>query len=123
MLLQSPLMATAERILAKSRPVAERGFGSTTLLDKPLRQFATSQVVRAKVKAPVTFLGRVDDETLPRWLGAGDLMVMDCRGRWFGLEQEGFGIVFVEAAACGVAQVAGRSGGSHRSEEHTSELQ
>src|ERR1035441_7843571 len=47
MLLQSPLMATAERILAKSRPVAERGFGSTTLLDKPLRQFATSQVVRA----------------------------------------------------------------------------
>jgi phosphatidylinositol alpha-1,6-mannosyltransferase len=38
---------------------------------------------------------------------------MDCRSRWFGLEQEGFGIVFVEAAACGVAQIAGRSGGSH----------
>ena len=65
-----------------------------------------------KLKAPVTFLGRVDDETLPRWLGTGDLMVMDCRARWFGLEQEGFGIVFVEAAACGLAQVAGRSGGS-----------
>ena len=29
-----------------------------------------------------------------------------------GLEQEGFGIVFLEAAACGVAQVAGRSGGA-----------
>jgi phosphatidylinositol alpha-1,6-mannosyltransferase len=40
-------------------------------------------------------------------------MVMDCRSRWLGLEQEGFGIVFVEAAATGVAQVAGRSGGSH----------
>ena len=40
-------------------------------------------------------------------------MVMDCRSRWFGLEQEGFGIVFVEAAAAGVAQIAGRSGGSH----------
>ena len=40
-------------------------------------------------------------------------MVMDCRSRWFGLEQEGFGIVFVEAAACGIAQIAGRSGGSH----------
>ena len=39
-------------------------------------------------------------------------MVMDCRSRWFGLEQEGFGIVFVEAAACGLAQIAGRSGGS-----------
>ncbi|MGA7835302.1 MAG: glycosyltransferase family 4 protein [Acidimicrobiales bacterium] len=66
-----------------------------------------------KLQAPVTFLGRVDDEVLPEWLAASDLMVMDCRSRWFGLEQEGFGIVFLEAAACGVPQIAGRSGGSH----------
>jgi len=33
------------------------------------------------------------------------------RNRWGGLEQEGFGIVFLEAAACGVPQVAGESGG------------
>jgi phosphatidylinositol alpha-1,6-mannosyltransferase len=64
-------------------------------------------------KAPVTFLGRVPDDQLSDWLGASDLMVMDCRSRWFGLEQEGFGIVFVEAAATGTAQIAGRSGGSH----------
>ena len=32
-----------------------------------------------------------------------------------GLEQEGFGIVFLEAAACGVPQIAGRSGGAGRS--------
>ena len=37
---------------------------------------------------------------------------MLCRDRWAGLEAEGFGIVFVEAAACGVPSVAGRSGGS-----------
>ncbi|HEV3188661.1 MAG TPA: glycosyltransferase family 4 protein, partial [Acidimicrobiales bacterium] len=49
----------------------------------------------------------------PRWIGASDLTVMACRSRWLGLEQEGFGIVFVEAAACGLAQIAGRSGGSH----------
>lgn len=66
-----------------------------------------------KLAAPVVFLGRVPDDQLPRWLSASDLMVMDCRSRWFGLEQEGFGIVFLEAAACGVAQIAGRSGGSH----------
>jgi phosphatidylinositol alpha-1,6-mannosyltransferase len=66
-----------------------------------------------KLKAPVTFLGRVSDDLLSPWLGASDLMVMDCRSRWFGLEQEGFGIVFMEAAASGVAQIAGRSGGSH----------
>ncbi|CAN5707750.1 hypothetical protein BH24ACT4_BH24ACT4_12100 [soil metagenome] len=37
---------------------------------------------------------------------------MLCRDRWAGLEQEGFGIVFLEAAACGVPQVAGSSGGA-----------
>jgi phosphatidylinositol alpha-1,6-mannosyltransferase len=67
----------------------------------------------AKLNAPVTFLGHVDDDAQPRWIGASDLMVMACRSRWFGLEQEGFGIVFVEAAASGLAQIAGRSGGSH----------
>jgi phosphatidylinositol alpha-1,6-mannosyltransferase len=64
-------------------------------------------------KAPVTFLGRVPDQQLSDWLGASDLLVMDCRSRWMGLEQEGFGMVFVEAAATGLAQIAGRSGGSH----------
>jgi len=66
-----------------------------------------------RLGAPVTFLGRVPDDVLPDWLGSSDLMVMDCRSRWLGLEQEGFGIVFVEAASTGVAQIAGRSGGSH----------
>lgn len=68
--------------------------------------------------APVRFLGRVSDDDLPGWIAASDLMVMDCRSRWLGLEQEGFGIVFAEAAACGVAQIAGRSGGSHDAVEH-----
>jgi phosphatidylinositol alpha-1,6-mannosyltransferase len=38
---------------------------------------------------------------------------MLCRDRWGGLEAEGFGIVFLEAGACGIPVVAGRSGGSH----------
>jgi len=65
-----------------------------------------------RLGAPVTFLGRIPDDQLSDWLATSDLMVMDCRSRWLGLEQEGFGIVFVEAAASGVAQIAGRSGGS-----------
>jgi phosphatidylinositol alpha-1,6-mannosyltransferase len=72
----------------------------------------------ARTHAPVTFLGRVEDEQQPRWIAAGDLMVMDCRSRWLGLEQEGFGIVFLEAAACGLAQIAGRSGGSDDAVRH-----
>jgi phosphatidylinositol alpha-1,6-mannosyltransferase len=62
--------------------------------------------------APVRLLGRVDDDDLPRLYGVADVFAMACRNRWFDLEQEGFGIVFLEAAAAGVAQVAGRSGGA-----------
>jgi phosphatidyl-myo-inositol dimannoside synthase len=59
------------------------------------------------------FLGRVDDSELPSLYGCADAFSMLCRDRWGGLEAEGFGIVFLEAAACGVPAVAGRSGGSH----------
>jgi phosphatidylinositol alpha-1,6-mannosyltransferase len=65
-----------------------------------------------ELAAPVRLLGRVDDADLPALYGAADIFAMDCRNRWLGLEQEGFGIVFLEAAACGVAQVAGESGGA-----------
>jgi phosphatidylinositol alpha-1,6-mannosyltransferase len=60
-----------------------------------------------------TFLGRVPGADLPALYGCADVFAMLCRERWAGLEAEGFGIVFVEAAACGVPSVAGRSGGSH----------
>ena len=63
--------------------------------------------------APVRFLGRVPDDQLAELHGCVDVFAMVCRNRWFGLEQEGFGIVFLEAAAAGVPQVAGDSGGSH----------
>ncbi len=66
----------------------------------------------AELDAPVLFLGRVSNDDLPRIYGSADVFTMLCRNRWGGLEQEGFGIVFVEAAACGVPQVAGDSGGA-----------
>jgi len=66
----------------------------------------------AELRAPVTFLGRIGHDDLPALYACGDLFAMACRSRWAGLEQEGFGIVFVEAAACGVPQVAGDSGGA-----------
>jgi phosphatidylinositol alpha-1,6-mannosyltransferase len=62
--------------------------------------------------ADVRFLGRVPDADLPALYGCADIFAMCCRDRWGGLEQEGFGIVFLEAAAAGVAQVAGASGGA-----------
>ncbi|MDG1989527.1 MAG: glycosyltransferase family 4 protein [Acidimicrobiales bacterium] len=72
----------------------------------------------ASTGAPVRLLGRVPDEVLPGLYGAGDVFSMSCRNRWGGLEQEGFGIVFVEAAAAGVPAVAGESGGSAEAVVH-----
>ncbi len=63
-------------------------------------------------RAPVTFLGRVPEHDLASVYGAADVYAMLCRNRWRGLEQEGFGIVFLEAAAAGVPQIAGNSGGA-----------
>lgn len=62
--------------------------------------------------APVRLLGRVSEDDKAALLGSADLFAMLCRNRWGGLEQEGFGIVFVEAAATGTPQIAGRSGGA-----------
>jgi phosphatidylinositol alpha-1,6-mannosyltransferase len=71
----------------------------------------------AESNAPVRLLGALSDEDIPRLVGAADVFVMLCRNRWLGLEQEGFGIVFVEAAAAGVPQVAGASGGAEEAVE------
>jgi phosphatidylinositol alpha-1,6-mannosyltransferase len=68
----------------------------------------------AGLGARVHFLGRVpDDESFVRLYACADVFAAPCRDRWRGLEAEGFGIVFLEAAAAGVPAVAGRSGGSH----------
>jgi phosphatidylinositol alpha-1,6-mannosyltransferase len=73
---------------------------------------------REGLSSSVTMLGRVTDEDLAGLDGAADVWAMLCRDRWLGLEQEGFGIVFLEAAAAGVPQVAGRSGGAHEAVVH-----
>ncbi len=65
-----------------------------------------------QVGAPARLLDRVTDADLPALYGCADVFAMVCRQRWGGLEQEGFGIVFLEAAAAGVPQLAGDSGGA-----------
>jgi phosphatidylinositol alpha-1,6-mannosyltransferase len=65
-----------------------------------------------RTRAPVRFLGRVSEEDKRALLASSDVFAMACRSRWMGLEEEGFGIVFMEAAAAGIPQVAGDSGGA-----------
>ncbi len=92
--------------LAPHRPRLRLVIASTGRDEGRLKKLAE------ELRAPVTFLGRVAHDDLPALYGCADVFAMMCRNRWGGLEQEGFGIVFVEAAACGVPQIAGDSGGA-----------
>jgi len=58
----------------------------------------------------VHFLGHVPAEELPRWYNACDVFVMP--NREIEGDTEGFGMVFVEAAACGKPAIAGKAGGT-----------
>ena len=93
-------------VLAATRPGLRLAIGGGGRDRRRLERIAD------QVEAPVTFLGRFDENDKADIYGMGDVFAMACRTRWLGLEQEGFGIVFLEAAAAGVPQVAGRSGGA-----------
>ena len=96
----------AVAMLRASRPRLVLAISGSGRDEQRLRRLAT------ELDAPVRFLGRITNDELPRLYGCADVYTMLCRNRWAGLEQEGFGIVFLEAAACGVPQVAGDSGGA-----------
>jgi phosphatidylinositol alpha-1,6-mannosyltransferase len=105
------VIAAADR-LAPSYPDLVLAIGGEGRELPRLRRQADSSL------ASVTLLGRLSDEDRAALLGAADVFVMACRNRWLGLEQEGFGIVFLEAAAAGVPQVAGESGGAAEAVVH-----
>ena len=65
-----------------------------------------------KVQDSVIFAGRVEHELLPDYYRLGDIFAAPCRSRYGGLEVEGLGIVYLEASACGVPVIAGKSGGA-----------
>jgi phosphatidylinositol alpha-1,6-mannosyltransferase len=59
----------------------------------------------------VEFVGEVDDARLPELYRSADLFVMPSWEDPATSSVEGFGIVYLEAAACGVPSVGGRTGG------------
>ena len=60
----------------------------------------------------VVFSGQVSEADLPRYYAVGDVFAMPCRTRLAGMEVEGWGNVFIEAAACAKPVVVGDSGGA-----------
>ena len=78
-----------------------------------LRRLAESMPADA-----VVFAGEVPEEELPRYYALGDVFAMPCRSRLGGMEVEGWGNVFIEAAACGRPVVVGDSGGAPETVAH-----
>ncbi len=76
----------------------------------PDRDYLEGIARECDVYEHVHLLGHVAPRDLPRWYCAADVFAMPNRA--IGGDTEGFGMVFIEAAACGKAVVAGRDGGT-----------
>lgn len=71
-------------------------------LDNLIAELGVSSIVHR--------IGAVSDLDLPRWMNTCDVFVMP--NREINGDNEGFGMVFIEAAACGKPSLAGQAGGT-----------
>jgi phosphatidylinositol alpha-1,6-mannosyltransferase len=78
----------------------------------PHQDYLEKLALKLNVSDCVTFIGRINYAELPRYICLGDIFAMPSRSRFFGLEVEGLGIVYLEASACGLPVVGGKSGGA-----------
>lgn len=72
--------------------------------------YLSSLALELGVSERVHKLGHVPPEDLPRWYNACDVFIMP--NREINGDTEGFGMVFLEAAACGKPGIAGAAGGT-----------
>lgn len=78
----------------------------------PHRRALEGLARRHGVTDHVVFTGRVPGDEIVDHHRMADVFAMPCRTRGGGLDVEGLGIAYLEASACGVPVVAGRSGGA-----------
>jgi phosphatidylinositol alpha-1,6-mannosyltransferase len=78
----------------------------------PLEGALRKTIAAGELGRSVVLTGPVAAPELPAHYAAGDVFAMPCRTRRGGLDVEGLGMVFLEAAACGLPVVAGTSGGA-----------
>jgi phosphatidylinositol alpha-1,6-mannosyltransferase len=80
--------------------------------DGPFRPALEALAEQLGVASSVRFAGRVDSAALPAFYRLCDVFVMPSRLRAEHHDVEGFGIVYIEAGACGKPVVGGLSGGT-----------
>lgn len=101
--------------LIEALPIIRRRFPEASLLfvgTGPLEAKLRKRAGKLGLEDAIHFTGRVSYSDLPAHFSSGDLFVMPTRSRLAGLEVEGLGMVYLEASACGLPVIAGRSGGS-----------
>ncbi|MGA1099081.1 MAG: glycosyltransferase family 4 protein [Candidatus Nanopelagicales bacterium] len=77
----------------------------------PYKQKLLRKVNSKNLQNSVTFLGTLTQKELAAFYGMSNVFAMPNRTRNFGLDVEGLGMVFLEAAACGIPTIGGRAGG------------
>jgi phosphatidylinositol alpha-1,6-mannosyltransferase len=101
--------------LIRALPALRRRVPDAALLivgGGPYRDTLRTLATETGVAEHVVITGGVPYEELAAHYAAGDVFAMPCRSRHRGLDVEGLGIVYLEAAAIGLPVVAGDSGGA-----------
>lgn len=85
----------------------------------PMRRRLERRVARsADLRRSVRFNTDATWADMPSAYAAANVFVVPCRTRLAGLEPEALGIVFLEAAACGLPVIVGASGGAPETVAH-----
>jgi phosphatidylinositol alpha-1,6-mannosyltransferase len=117
-----PVLLTVGRLSARkgmdrvidALPEVMRTFSDMVYLivgEGSYRPVLEQRVAEHQLGRSVIFAGAVPDQELADHYGLGDVFIMANREMPDG-ETEGFGLVFLEANACGLPVIAGRAGGS-----------
>jgi phosphatidylinositol alpha-1,6-mannosyltransferase len=121
-----PVVACVSRLVARKgqdvlihamTSIRRRVPGATLVIvgGGPYRETLERMAAELAPAGSVVFTGQVSEADLPRYYRLGEVFAMPCRNRLGGFEVEGWGNVFIEAAACGRPVVVGDSGGARES--------
>ena len=103
-----------DRLIESMRAIVQEVPTAHLLLigEGPYREHLQSLVRKYALDDHISFIGRIQYADLPQYICIGEIFAMPSRSRFFGLEVEGLGIVYLEASACGLPVIAGASGGA-----------